>query len=116
LSVKIRMARVGRKNVALFRIVVADSHAKRDGRFVEMLGTYSPQRTPKEFVIKEDRVAYWLKQGASPSETVRNLLKQDRFREKREGLAKGLTSAQAAVERKPERKRKPKRIKAKKAE
>jgi small subunit ribosomal protein S16 len=110
------MARVGRKNVAYFRIVVADSHSSRDGKFVEVLGTYNPQVNPKTFTIKEDRVAYWLKQGATPSETIVNLLKQDRFAEKYEAIQKGISADQVKVERKPERKRKPKRIKAKKAD
>jgi small subunit ribosomal protein S16 len=109
------MARSGRKNVACFRVVVADSHSKRDGKLVEIIGTYNPQLNPKQFSIKEDRAVYWLKQGATPSETVHNLLKQDRFREKYEAVVKGLSADQAKIERKPERKRKTKTIKAKKA-
>ncbi len=110
MTVKIRLARTGRKNVSRFRIVAIDSHKKRDGRFLEVLGTYNPQQTPKQFTIKTERVSYWLGQGAQPSETVRNLLKQDRFYEKVEGIKKGLSADSLNLERIPERKRKPKKV------
>jgi small subunit ribosomal protein S16 len=115
LSVKIRLARTGRKKIVCYRVVVADSRTQRDGRFLENVGTYDPQANPKKFDLKVDRVAYWLKQGAQPTETVRNLLKQDRFNEKAEALSKGLDIASAGIERLPERKRKskPKREKEK---
>jgi small subunit ribosomal protein S16 len=116
LAVKIRLARTGRKKIARYRIVAADSRSRRDGRFLEMLGSYNPQAEPKEFSVKLERVAYWLKQGATPSLTVKNLLKQDRYAEKLEGIEKGIAEDQINVERKPERKRKPKpKAKAKKA-
>ncbi len=108
MSVKIRLSRVGRKKVARYRVVVADSRMSRDGRFLEAIGTYDPQANPKKFEFKMDRVAYWLKQGALPSETVSNLLKQDRSAEKIEALAKGIALETMTVERLPERKRKAK--------
>ena len=108
LPVKIRLARTGRKKVCRFRIVAADSRMRRDGRFLEMLGTYNPQAQPREFTIKADRVAYWLKQGAQPTVTVRSLLRQDRLPEKLEALDKGLSLDSLELERKPERKRKSK--------
>jgi small subunit ribosomal protein S16 len=108
LPVKIRLTRTGRKKVCRYRIVAADSRAPRDGRFLETLGTYNPQADPKEFTIKADRVAYWINSGAQPSQTVRNLLKQDRFDEKLEALSKGLEADKLDIERQPERKRKPK--------
>jgi small subunit ribosomal protein S16 len=110
LPVKIRLARTGRKNISRFRIVAIDSHKKRDGNFLEILGHYNPQVQPKKFEIKTERVAYWLEKGAQPSETIQNLLKQDRFNEKREGLKKGLDAQALTIERLPERKRKPKKI------
>jgi small subunit ribosomal protein S16 len=113
LPVKIRLARAGRKKVDRYRIVAADSRMKRDGRFLETLGSYNPQAEPKEFVIKAERMAYWLEQGAQPTLTVANLLRQDRFEEKREALAKGLAADQVSVERKAERKRKAKSSKKK---
>jgi len=106
LSVMIRLARTGRKKIATYRLVAADSRMKRDGRFLEVLGTYYPQLSPKQFTIKTDRVAYWLKQGAEPSETVANLLKQDRFADKAQALEKGVPLD--AISRLPERKRKAK--------
>jgi small subunit ribosomal protein S16 len=107
------MARTGRKNVSSFRIVAIDATTQRDGRFLEILGTYNPQMNPKKFTIKTERVAYWLGQGAQPSETMVNLLKQDRFYEKIEGLKKGLSLDTLNIERIPDRKRKPKVIKKK---
>jgi small subunit ribosomal protein S16 len=113
LTVKIRLARTGRKNVSRFRIVAIDGHKKRDGRFLEILGSYNPQQNPKQFVINAERVAYWFEKGAQPSETIHNLLKQDRFYEKREGLKKGLTIENMNLERLPDRKRKAKKVKKK---
>ncbi len=110
MAVKIRLARTGRKNVDRYRIVAIDSHKKRDGRFLEILGAYNPQHTPKQFTVKTERVSYWLDKGAQPSETVYNLLKQDRFFEKQEGIKKGLGPESLNLERTPDRKRKPKKI------
>jgi len=108
LPVKIRLARVGRSKVMKYRIVAADSRAKRDGRFLETIGSYDPQAVPKKFNFDMERTAYWIKNGAQPTLTVRNLLREDRFFEKMEGLEKGLSAEQLNIERKPERKRKPK--------
>jgi small subunit ribosomal protein S16 len=113
LPVKIRLARAGRKKLDRYRIVAADSRMKRDGRFLETLGIYNPQAEPKEFSIKAERVAYWISQGAQPTLTVKNLLRQDNFGEKMEAIGKGLDVATVNVERKAERKRKPKASKKK---
>ena len=110
MTVKIRLARTGRKNISRFRIVAIDSHKKRDGSFLEILGSYNPQHQPKQFTIKTERVAYWIDKGAQPSETIHNLLKQDRFFEKLEGIKKGLDAQSLNIERLPDRKRKPKKI------
>jgi small subunit ribosomal protein S16 len=114
LAVKIRLARTGRKKISKYRVVAADSRTQRDGKFLETVGFYDPQANPKTFQFKTDRVAYWIKQGATPTLTVKNLLKQDRFYEKAEGLEKGLAPEEMNIERKPERKRKPKTRKEKK--
>jgi len=106
LPVKIRLARGGRKKVAKYRVVAADSRVSRDGEFLETLGFYDPQTNPKTFEFKTDRIAYWIKQGATPTLTVKNLLKQDRFFEKMEKLSGG--ASVEGIERKVERKRKPK--------
>lgn len=76
MAVKIRLARMGRKKKSFYRIVVADSRAPRDGRFIEILGNYDPKEEPSVVNIKEDRVIEWLSRGAEPTETVSHLLKK----------------------------------------
>lgn len=75
MATKIRLARFGAKKVPFYRIVVADSEAPRNGRFIEQIGTYDPKLESDKVRIKEDRVKYWLSQGAKPTDTVRNILK-----------------------------------------
>ncbi|HEY1022776.1 MAG TPA: 30S ribosomal protein S16 [Flavisolibacter sp.] len=73
MALKLRMSRQGRKNLAFYHIVVADSRAARDGKFVEKVGTYDPrleQGNEKRVVLNAERVKYWLSQGAQPSERV----------------------------------------------
>lgn len=111
MPVKIRLTRVGRNKIAKYRVVAADSRAARDGRFIELLGSYDPTANPKKFEFKADRVAYWIGVGAQPTLTVKNLLDQDRFFEKQEKLEKN--ESVEGIARKPERKRKPKAKKAK---
>lgn len=74
--VKIRLRRVGAPKQPSYRIVAADSRAPRDGRFLEILGHYNPRTEPATIEVQEDRVRYWISQGAQPSETVARLLKQ----------------------------------------
>lgn len=76
MAVKIRMARHGTKNKPYYRVVAADSEAKRDGRYLELLGTYDPTRNPAEVTLKQERIDYWLGVGAIPSDTVRSILKK----------------------------------------
>jgi len=76
MAIKIRLTRAGRKKKPFYRIVVADSRAPRDGRFIEIVGNYDPQTDPAEVTIKEDRVLEWLSKGAEPTETVSHLLKK----------------------------------------
>jgi small subunit ribosomal protein S16 len=66
---------MGSKKRPFYRIVVADSRAPRDGRFVEVLGTYNPRSEPVEVQVNPERLQTWLKQGAEPTDTVRSLLK-----------------------------------------
>lgn len=75
MSVKIRLARVGRKKVPMYRVVVADERSPRDGRFIEILGQYQPLEDPSMVNFKEDRASEWLSKGAQPTETVEKLLK-----------------------------------------
>jgi small subunit ribosomal protein S16 len=84
MSVKIRLARQGAKKTPFYRIVVADSRSPRDGGHIEQLGIYDPRRTPPELRFDEMRLDHWLKVGAEPSDTVREILK----RAKREAAAK----------------------------
>ena len=74
MSVKIRMRRMGAKRKPFYRIVVADSRAPRDGRFIEEVGYYNPVSQPKELKLDEDKIFEWLKKVAQPSDTVRSLL------------------------------------------
>lgn len=74
--VKIRLKRIGAKKNPFYRIIVADSRYPRDGRFIELLGTYNPHTTPVEFKVDAERAAAWLKDGAQPTDTVRGLLKK----------------------------------------
>lgn len=73
---RIRLARTGAKKQVSYRIVVIDREKARDSRFVEIVGHYNPRRNPVELAIKRDRVEYWIKRGAQPSETVRSFLKK----------------------------------------
>ncbi len=76
MAVKIRMKRVGAKNAAVFRIVVADSRSPRDGKFIEELGTYQPLRKGDNFTLNLERAKYWVSKGAQPSETVASFIKK----------------------------------------
>ncbi|MBW1607814.1 MAG: 30S ribosomal protein S16 [Deltaproteobacteria bacterium] len=79
MSVKIRLARHGAKKRPFYRIVVADSESPRDGKFLENVGTYNPLTDPAEVVLKQERIKYWIDQGAIPTDTVKNLLKEEGF-------------------------------------
>ncbi|MDA8165955.1 MAG: 30S ribosomal protein S16 [Desulfobacteraceae bacterium] len=74
MAVKIRLARLGRKKRPFYRIVVANSEARRDGKFLEVVGTYDPLQEPAAILIKHDKLKVWLDQGAEPTETVRSLI------------------------------------------
>ena len=74
--VKIRLRRVGAKKAPFYRVVVADSHFARDGRFIEEIGTYDPLSEPATIKIDMERAKYWIANGAQPTETVRGLLKK----------------------------------------
>jgi small subunit ribosomal protein S16 len=76
MSVKIRLARGGAKKKPFYQVVVADERFPRDGRFIEKLGQYDPKQNPPLVTLKEDRTLAWLQQGAQPTDTVRQLLRQ----------------------------------------
>ena len=74
--VKIRLRRMGAKKAPFYRVVVADSHFSRDGRFIEEIGTYDPLANPAVVKIDMERAKYWIANGAQPTDTVRGLLKK----------------------------------------
>jgi small subunit ribosomal protein S16 len=78
MATRIRLRRVGRKKVPLYRIVIAERESPRDGRFIEIIGTYNPKGTnPAEKIqVDAEKARQWIAQGATPSETVQSLLKQ----------------------------------------
>ena len=76
MAVKIRMKRIGAKNNPIFRIVVADGRSPRDGKFIEELGTYWPQKKSDKVKLDLERAKYWVGKGAQPSETVASFIKK----------------------------------------
>lgn len=75
MAVAMRLTRVGGKKDPVWRVVVADSRAPRDGRFLETIGRYNAQTEPSTISLDEERVRYWLRHGAQPSNTVKKLLR-----------------------------------------
>ncbi len=76
MALVIRLRRHGSRKKPFFRIVVTDSRSPRDGRFVAQLGTYDPAHQPAKVSLKQDQVERWIKAGATPSDTVRKLIRQ----------------------------------------
>lgn len=76
MAVKLRLRRMGKKKQPIYKIVAADARSPRDGKFLESLGFYNPLTNPHSIDIKEDRVNYWLDNGAQPTNTVKSLLSQ----------------------------------------
>jgi small subunit ribosomal protein S16 len=74
--VKIRLTRMGAHKKPFYRIIVADSRARRDGPFIEIVGTYNPKKEPSEIKVNQERINYWLKNGAQPTDTVKRLLQK----------------------------------------
>ena len=79
MALKIRLARHGAKKRPFYRIVVADSESPRDGRFLEKVGTYDPKYDPAKVTMEEERIRYWMDKGATPTDTVKSLLKREGF-------------------------------------
>ena len=77
MAVRIRLLRMGRKKKPFYRIVIMDSHTRRDGRYLDKVGFYNPIARPAEVRIEKDKVLEWLKKGATPSKTVFNLLQKE---------------------------------------
>jgi len=99
---KIRLQRHGRKGYAYYHIVIADSRAPRDGKFIERIGSYNPNTNPATVDLKFDRALYWLTTGAQPTDTTRNILSAEGVLLKKhllEGVKKGAFDTAEAEKR-----------------
>ena len=89
MAVKMRLKRMGAKKAPFYRVVVADSRSPRDGKFIELIGTYNPLVTPAEIKINEELALTWLSKGAIPTDTVKNILSKagimKKFHEQKQG-------------------------------
>lgn len=75
MAVKLRLMRMGKKKQPTYRVVAADARSPRDGRFIEIIGTYEPRQDPSRIEIDNDKAVRWLRNGAQPTERVEKLLK-----------------------------------------
>lgn len=80
MAVRLRLTRKGAKKKPYYRLVVADSEAPRDGRFLDILGSYNPMKDPAEIKIDREKISKWLEKGASASESVMAILKKEGFK------------------------------------
>ncbi len=98
MALRIRLQRAGNRHRPIFRIVVAENLARRDGRFVEILGTYNPQAKSQddEIIVKKDRFDYWMSVGAKPSDTAKTLIKRIQKMKAKEAEAAPAATASAA--------------------
>lgn len=102
MATKIRLQRHGRKGYAFYQIVVADSRAPRDGKFIERVGSYNPNTNPATIDLKFERALYWLQTGAQPTDTVRNILSTEGVLMKKhllDGVKKGAFDSAKAEEK-----------------
>ena len=102
MATRLRLQRRGRKNYPFYQIIVADSRAPRDGRFIERIGSYNPNTNPATITLDFDRALHWLQTGASPSDTVRNILSREGVLMKKHllgGVAKGAFTEEEANRR-----------------
>jgi small subunit ribosomal protein S16 len=102
MPVKIRLQRHGRKGYAYYHIVIADSRAPRDGKFIERIGSYNPNTNPATIDLKFDRALYWMQTGAQPTDTTRNILSDEGVLLKKhllEGVKKGAFDVEEAEKR-----------------
>lgn len=104
MAVKLRLRRTGRKKQPTFRIVVADSRSPRDGKFIEVVGQYAPRSGELALNLKNDRVNYWLDNGAQPTDTVRSLLRKAGVLKQRheQRLARKLNASAVPVAERPD--------------
>ncbi len=88
MAVKMRLTRMGDKKTPFYRVVVADSRSPRDGKFIDIVGTYNPVTEPAQVKIDADKAKQWLANGAQPTDTVRSLLVNEGLLEKKAMPAK----------------------------
>jgi small subunit ribosomal protein S16 len=102
MATKIRLQRFGHKNYAFYHVVIADSRAPRDGKFIERIGSYNPNTNPATIDLNFDRALYWLEVGAQPTDTARMILSREGVclkKHLKEGIKKGAFD-EATAERK----------------
>jgi len=95
--VKLRLKRIGAKKKPFYRIVVANSTAPRDGKFIETVGTYDPLKNPAALTLKEDRIRYWLNNGVQPTDTVAALLDKHDISPKSQKLSERTATTETAA-------------------
>ena len=104
MSVSIRLRREGALNRPYFKVVVADKRSPRDGKFIEIVGTYDPKKAGQNSTLKLDRIEHWISKGAQPSDTVRSLIKKTKNPEaaaKKEAAAAAKKAAAATAKPAP---------------
>ena len=98
MAVKLRLRRMGKKKQPIYKVVAADARSPRDGKFLEAVGIYNPLTNPHTVDFKEDRVNYWLDNGAQPTDTVKSLLRQKGITLKKELTKKKLSEEKVQEE------------------
>ena len=99
MATKLRLQRRGRRNFPFYQIIVADSRAPRDGKYIERIGSYNPNTNPATITLDFERALYWLQTGAEPSDTVKNILSREGVLMKKHlmgGVTKGAFSEEEA--------------------
>ena len=97
MAVTIRLRREGARNRPYYKVVVADSRSPREGKFIEIIGTYDPKKPDHNSTLKLDRAEYWIARGAQPSDTVRSLIKKNKDPEAAAKKAAAVAAKKAAV-------------------
>jgi small subunit ribosomal protein S16 len=97
MAVTIRLRREGARNRPYYKVVVADSRSPREGKFIEIIGTYDPKKPNHNSTLKLDRAEYWIARGAQPSDTVRSLIKKNKDPEAAAKKAAAVAAKKAAV-------------------
>ena len=97
MAVKLRLRRMGKKKQPIYKVVAADARSPRDGKFLEAVGIYNPLTNPHTIDLKEDRINYWLDNGAQPTDTVKSLFNQTGINLKRDIAKRKLPDEKAEV-------------------